>query len=143
MVDAAPLPWLPAPYEFWTPKKDVTVVVMTVRFEVGLAQRSIREPPYSVIKPTLRLHVPPERKPGRPAYWDFTSLGLVHRVIEIWRRAQEKALELELASAIGILEGTSFARERPLPLLITRRVVDDEISYEVELRGTWWKNEGV
>jgi len=124
---------LPGPYEFWTPAKDVEISLLVVRFEVGLSVRSLRQPPYTAARPTLRLHVPPERKPDRPAYWDFTSTGLAHRVLALWMDAQDRALALDTDRGLAMLEATSPVRDRPLPLRITRRVAGDEILYEAEL----------
>jgi hypothetical protein len=127
------LSWLPGPYEFWTPREGVTFSLLAVRFEVGLSTRDISEPPYAVVRPTVRIYVPPERKPGRPPYWDFTSTGLAQRLLAVWRMAQDRAFEREADVGVAMLEATSPARGRGVPLRLTRRFVDGEHMYELEL----------
>lgn len=131
--DGATLELLPEPYEFWTPRAGVTFHLLVVRFELGLATRKISEPPFVVTRPTIRLHVPPDRKPGRPPYWDFTSVGLAQRIIALWRQAQDRAVALEVDRAVSMLEATSHQRERPLPIAIRRVNEGGEILYEATL----------
>jgi len=121
------------PYEFKLLPASTALVVRVVRFEVGLAQRDIRQPPYSVWRPTLRLHVPPEDKPGRPPYWDWMAAGLIQRILALYNQAIDDALQLPIAQLVAQLEALSPARPRPLPLKITRHVDDGETEYAVEL----------
>jgi hypothetical protein len=130
VADSEPLP---APWEFWTPKEGRTITLNVVRFESGTVVRDIREPPYAVLKLALRTYVPPEEKPGRPPYWDWTAKGLIQRILALYRQAFETALTLPTEQLLAQLEAISPARPRPLPLLVTRRVHAGETEYAVEL----------
>jgi hypothetical protein len=124
---------LAAPYEFWTPKAGRTIRLDVVRFEAGTVLRDLQEPPYSVVKLALRTWVPPESKPDRPPYWDWTAKSLVQRLVAIYRATIERALTLPADQLAAHLEATSPVRTRPLPLLITRTVHDGETEYVVQL----------
>ena len=149
--------WLEPPFHFFHPQPELPFELPVVRYEVGLAQRPIVDPPGFVNKPTIRFHlakpippglwlaikgggsletdrVSPEELEQRP-YLDFTNKILIQRVLAIYDELLEETKRTLALESIPVLEALSGQRPRPLRLRLIRHGLRIDTIYDVELLG--------
>jgi hypothetical protein len=125
--------WLDPPYNYPEPEEGVPFVVRVIRWDVGLSERPIPDPPGSAVRTTIRFHIPPEDNPGGPSYLDFTNQGLITRVLAVYRQLIQQTRRKPSLESIPMLEALSDSRKRPLSLRLTRRGQRLDTMYEVEI----------
>lgn len=133
VADAGGFPWLDPPFEWVALGPGRSFLLRMVRFEMGLGARPIREPPGQVVRPVLRIHVPPADKPYRAPWWDWTTLGLFHRLAQLHEDLIAAAFDKPADQLIADLEALSPARPRPLSLRIYRNTDPDDVEYGVQV----------
>jgi hypothetical protein len=125
--------WLDPPYNYPEPQEGVPFVVRVIRYQVGLSERPIPDPPGSAVRTTIRFHIPPEDNPAGPPYLDFTNQGLITRILDIYDDLIDSHMKRLGPGSLKVLEATSPKRSRPLPLRLTRRGQRLDTMYEVEV----------
>lgn len=146
---------LEPPYQFFHPQLDRPFDLPVVRYEVGIAQRPIADPPYSVIKLTIRFHLALPLSPdlwlavraerndltdrltreelaARP-YLDFTNKILMNRVLATYDDLIARPPNGDLEGVRKRLEATSPQNPRPLTLRLTRHGLRTDTVYDVEV----------
>jgi hypothetical protein len=154
---------LPPPYQFFHPQPEIPFELAVVRFEVGLAQRPINDPPYSIVRPTIRFHlatpvppalflavrtsgsadtgpIDPDVLAARP-YLDFTNQLLIKNVLEIYGRLLDKPRPMDLAtlSREELVEELVFESRlsplepEPVVLRLTRHGLRIDTVYDVRV----------
>lgn len=149
--------WLEAPYQFFHPQPELPFELAVVRYEVGLAQRPIVDPPGFVNKPTIRFHlakpippglflairtggsaeterISPEELDQRP-YLDFTNKVLIQKVLRLYDDLIERS-ERQIPFPLPALQ-YKLAPSRPeaLTLRLTRHGLRIDTIYDVEAVG--------
>lgn len=146
---------LEPPYQFFHPQVDVPFELPVARWEVGLAQRSIADPPFSIIKPTIRFHLAKPFPPGlflgvrtsgsaetdrvtfeqleaRP-YLDFTNQILIKAVLAAYRELLDLPAAGDPRHFLELQESLSPQRSRPLTLRLTRQGLRRDTIYDVKV----------
>jgi len=127
--------WLDPPWRFWHPEPGEPFELRVRRFEVGLAEREVDDPPRRIVRPTIRFHLPPGEGPDGGDYVDFTNRGLILRMVEIRREELRRAPALPLAELEAAVEAWDFATERPVILRMVRLGRGLDTQYEVKVTG--------
>lgn len=147
--------WLEPPFHFFHPQPEVPFELPVIRYQVGLAQRPINDPPGMVQKPTIRFHLAKPIPPGlflavktgfsgetdavssdeleaRP-YLDFTNQMLIRKVLAIYD-------ELIVVSDRGmpfpnveLSKKLSPKRPEALQLRLTRHGLRIDTIYDVDV----------
>ncbi|MEE8369486.1 MAG: hypothetical protein V3S00_01810 [Dehalococcoidia bacterium] len=146
---------LEPPYQFFHPQVNVPFDLPVARWEVGLAQRPISDPPYSIIKPTIRFHLASPFPPGlflavrtsgssetahvsaaqleaRP-YLDFTNQILIKAVLAAYSELLDLPIGEDPQRFLERLEALSPQRSRPLTLRLTRHGLGLDTIYDLEV----------
>lgn len=148
---------LEPPYQFFHPQPEVPFELPVVRWEVGLAQRPITDPPYSVVKPTIRFHLatplPPDlflpvRVAGSPEtpritleelnrrpYLDFTNQVLIRNILSVYGDLVDQPPGEDAVRYLERQEAVSPQRSRPLTLRLTRHGLRIDTIYDVQVVG--------
>ena len=147
--------WLDPPFQFFHPQPESPFELQVVRFEVGLAQRPIVDPPGYVQKATIRFHLAKPIPPGlflaiktggsaetervsrdeleqRP-YLDFTNKYLIQRVIAIYDDLVERITQQIPFSDTSRLRQLAPSRPEALTLRLTRHGLRIDTIYDVEV----------
>lgn len=147
--------WLDPPFHFFHPQPDLPFELPVVRYEVGLAQRPIYDPPYVVQRPTIRFHLAKPLQPGlflavktggsaetdrispdelvaRP-YLDFTNQVLIRKVLAIYDDIIARTLrQVPIPDTIRMRQ-LSPDRPEPLTLRLTRHGLRIDTIYDVDV----------
>lgn len=149
--------WLDPPFHFFHPQPELPFELPVVRYQVGLADRPIVDPPYRVVRPTIRFHlakpippglflavktggsaeterIPPDELEQRP-YLDFTNQILIRKVLELYNDLVQGPSRSPKVEDIPLLEALSPDRSRPLKLRLTRHGLRIDTIYDVEVVG--------
>jgi len=94
------LAWLPQPWQFHHPEPGVPYDLDIVRYQVGLAGREITDPPYHVVRPTIRFHLPAPEMGLELPYVDYTNGGLITRFLATWQDLSDLADENRPAATV-------------------------------------------
>lgn len=127
--------WLEPPFQFFHPHPGEPFDLAVVRYQVGLAQREISEPPGSKVLPTIRFHLPGPGGWGLLPYVDFSNRILIQRVLAIYNELLERwARQIPFPNPI---EGERLLPKRPgaLRLRLTRNGTGLATVYDVEVVG--------
>jgi len=145
--------WLEPPFHFFHPQPELPFELPVVRYEVGLAQRPIVDPPGFVNKPTIRFHlakpippglwlaikgggsletdrVSPEELEQRP-YLDFTNKILIQRVLAIYDELIDRSLRGLPLPNIPLMAKLAPSSPVPLKLRLTRHGLRIDTVYDV------------
>ncbi len=125
--------WLDPPYQFFHPEPGLPFILRVVRYEVGQAMREVDDPPRTIVRTTIRFHLPGPGGWGLRPYVDFTNRGLMLRVVDIYNELIDRWLRRPEQEGVKVLEATSPVRGRPLPLELTRRGRGLDTMYEVKV----------
>lgn len=147
--------WLESPWQFFHPRPDSPFELRVVRYEVGVAQRPIVDPPGYVNKPTIRFHlaqpIPPglflaiktggsaetaqvsrEELEARP-YLDFTNKILIRKVLSIYNDLIEETARQVPFPNPNRMRQLVPSRPEPLTLRLTRHGLRLDTIYDVEV----------
>lgn len=147
--------WLEPPFHFFHPQPERPFELSVVRYEVGLATRSIATPPGAVTKPTIRFHLATPVPPGlflavktgvsdetaaitaaeleaRP-YLDFTNKVLMQRVLAIYDEVFRVARTSVPFRNVELMESALLQKDRPLVLRLTRHGLRIDTIYDVDV----------
>lgn len=127
--------WLEPPWEFWHPEPGEPFELRVLRYEVGMAERVVGDPPARIVRPTIRFHLPPGEGPGGADYVDFTNQGLILRMMEIRREELKRAARRPLADMVAAIDAWDFGRDRPVVLRVVRHGRGLDTQYEVKVVG--------
>jgi len=83
--------WLDPPYQFFRITPELPIEIPVVRYQVGLAQQPIYDPPGYRVVPTIRFHVPRGGAWGLQPYVDFGNRILIQRVLAIYGELLDRA----------------------------------------------------
>lgn len=133
MVAEPLLNYLPAPYNFVEPRPDTSLLLEVLRYEVGLAQRPIREPPGWAVRPTIRFHLARPLNAGEVPYADFTNRGLLLRVGYVYNELLERLRAAGLKFDVALAERLIPEIPEPLVLRLTRHGSQLDTEYEVDV----------
>lgn len=147
--------WLESPWHFFHPRPDSPFELRVARWEVGIAQRPIVDPPGYVNKPTIRFHlakpIPPGLflaiKTGGSAetgsvsphqlelypYLDFTNKILIRKVLSVYNDLIEATSSQVPFPAPERLRQLAPSRPEPLTLRLTRHGLRLDTIYDVEV----------
>jgi hypothetical protein len=148
---------LTTPFHFFHPQPELPFELPVVRYEVGLSQRPIVDPPGFVIKPTIRFHlakpippglflavktgwsaetdrISPDELEARP-YLDFTNSPLIQRVLAIYHELIARTRRQVPFPSLGLLEAISDSSPLPLTLRLTRHGLRIDTRYDVSTVG--------
>ena len=128
--------WLEPPYQFFHPHPGMPFDVPVSRWEVGLAQREISEPPYSVIKLTIRFHLPAAGGWGLRPYVDFTNQILLQHILHLYRQMIDRRRSQVPFPDSDLLEALDPAEPRPVVLRLRRLGTGINTVYDVDVVGT-------
>lgn len=149
--------WLDPPYQFLHPQVERPFELQVVRYEVGMAQRPIVDPPGYVQRPTIRFHlakpIPPglwlaiktggsaetegvsrEELEARP-YLDFTNKILIQKVLRLYDELIERSSRQIPFPLPALLRKLAPSRPEPLVLRLTRHGLRIDTIYDVEVVG--------
>lgn len=147
--------FLDPPLQFFHPQPERTFDLNVTRWEIGLATRPIRDPPFQVTKPTIRFHlarpVPPtlwlavrtsgsvetaritlqdlERRP----YIDFTNSPLIASLLELYHRKLAEVVRSPQDVNAPLALALEPEAEEPLAVRLTRHGLGIDTVYDVEL----------
>jgi len=147
--------YLEAPFHFFHPQPELPFELAVVRYEVGLSQRPIVDPPGFVIKPTIRFHlakpiptglflavktgysaetdrISPDELDARP-YLDFTNSPLIQRILTVYDDLIARSRRQVPFPSLELLEKISPGSEAPLTLRLTRHGLRIDTRYDVEV----------
>lgn len=125
--------WLDPPWRFWHPEPGEPFELRVRRFEVGLATREIDDPPYQIVRPTIRFHLPPGEGPDGGDYVDFTNRGLILRVLAITGEELRRAGEAPPEELIAAVEAWDPGTDRPVVFRMVRHGRGLDTQYEVKV----------
>jgi len=128
--------YLEPPYQFFHPHPHMPFNVPVVRYEVGLAQREISEPPYSVIKPTIRFHLPAAGGWGLRPYVDFTNQPLLQRILLLYDQLMDRSDSQVPFPDVDLLRAIAPSDPRPVVLRLRRLGTGINTLYDVDVVGT-------
>jgi hypothetical protein len=147
--------WLQRPFHFFHPQPELPFELPVVRYEVGLSQRPILDPPGFVEKPTIRFHlakpispglflavktgysgetdrVSPEELEARP-YLDFTNGPLIQRILAIWGDLIERAEQAESGERLRRMAQLAPSSPYGVTLRLVRHGLRIDTRYGVEV----------
>jgi hypothetical protein len=147
--------WLDPPYQFFHPTPEVPFELQVVRYEVGMAQRPINDPPGYVQRATIRFHlatpippsifdvmrrmgsaetvpITPEALRERP-YLDFTNQVLARKVFSIYHERIQRVLSEVPFPSTAEMAKLADSRPEPLVLRLTRHGLRIDTIYDVEV----------
>ena len=128
--------YLEPPYQFFDPQVGFSFDLPVTHYEVGLSQRPITEPPYSVIKPTIRFHLPAAGGWGLRPYVDFTNQVLLQRVLHLYRQLIDRRRSQVPFPDPNLLEALDPSAPRPIVLRLRRLGTGINTVYDVDVVGT-------
>jgi len=128
--------WLEPPYQFFHPHPGMPFDVPVSRWEVGLAQREISEPPYSVIKLTIRFHLPAAGGWGLRPYVDFTNQILLQRILHLYKQLLDRSDAQVPFPDVDLLRAIAVSDPRPVVLRLRRLGTGINTVYDVDVVGT-------
>ncbi len=125
--------YLEPPYQFFHPHPGVPFDLAVVRFDVGLAQREISEPPGSRVLPTIRFYLPGSGGWGLRPYVDFSNRILMQRVFAIWKDLIDRAERQVPFPSTEWLKRTAPSQPEYVLLRLTRAGTGLATVYDVEV----------
>lgn len=128
--------WLEPPYQFFHPHPHMPFDVPVTHWEVGLAQRAISDPPYSIIKPTIRFHLAGPGGWGLLPYVDFTNQILLQRVLLLYRQLMDRSDSQVPFPDVDLLRAIAPSDPRPVVLRLRRLGTGINTVYDVGVVGT-------
>lgn len=147
--------WLESPCHFFHPRPDSPFELRVARYDVGLAQRPIVDPPGYVNKPTIRFHLAKPIPPGlflaiktggssetdqvsaqeledRP-YLDFTNKILIRKVLSIYNDLQDALVRGLPTATVDQVEALRPSHPRPVTLRLVRHGLRLDTIYDVDV----------
>lgn len=127
------LPWLDPPYNFLEPEPDQPFTIDVIRYQVGLSQRPIEDPPGSVVRPTIRFHLPAPLEPGHPPYVDFTNRILIQRILALYNDLIDEVLAKGDEAPLFLAQSLAPSNPISLRLRLTRHGRRLDTRYDVDI----------
>jgi hypothetical protein len=127
--------WLEPPFQFFHPHPGVPFDIAVVRWEVGLAQRPIDEPPGSRVLTTMRFHLPGPGGWGLQPYVDFSNRILMQRVFAIYKDLIDRSERQVPFPSTEFLRKIAPSQPDAITLRLTRRGTGLATVYDVEVLG--------
>jgi hypothetical protein len=125
--------WLEPPFQFFHPHPGEPFDLAVVRYQVGLAQREISEPPGSKVLPTIRFHLPGPGGWGLLPYVDFSNRILIQRVLAIYNDLINRNRRAIPLPDLRLMDKLLDSEPEPLTLRLTRSGTGLATVYGVEV----------
>ena len=149
--------FLSPPFQFFHPQPGVTFDLLVRRWEIGLATRPIRDPPFQVTKPTIRFHlvtpippslwlavrtsgsvetarVTPQQLADRP-YIDFTNAPLMANLLELYDRRLVEVVKGPREVDARLALALHPEAPEPLTIRLRRNGLGIDTLYDLEIVG--------
>jgi hypothetical protein len=147
--------WLDPPFQFFHPRPELPFELPVASYEVGMARRSILDPPYYVDRPTIRFHLAKPIPPGlflaiktggsaetewisaeeleQRSYLDFTNQILIRKVFAIYDDLIDRVRRQVPFPNLKQMERLSPKSSEALTLRLTRHGLRIDTIYDVEV----------
>lgn len=123
--------WLSAPFRFFHPQPGVPFRLSVIRYEVGLAMREIDDPPFTIVRPTIRFHLADASSGVPRPYVDFTNRVLMQAILAIYDRAIDELTVEGIGADLQRAAALSPQRSEPLTVQLTRAGTGINTVYDV------------
>jgi hypothetical protein len=108
--------WLEPPWQFFRIEPEHPIILPVMRYQVGLAERLIADPPGRQVVSTIRFYVPGPVGWGLQPYVDFGNRLLIQKVLRLYN---ELIVRVRTAPPFpNLILGERLLPSSPLPLVL-------------------------
>lgn len=123
--------WLSPPWQFFRIEPEHPIIIPVVRYEVGMAQRLIYDPPGYQNIITIRFHLPGPAGWGLQPYVDFGNRILIQAVLRVYNDLIERSRRQVPFSQPELLRKIARSQPDALMLRLVRHGERIDTYYEV------------
>ena len=125
--------WLDPPWQFFRIEPEHPITIPVMRYQVGMAQRRIFDPPGFQDVLTIRFHLPGPVGWGLQPYVDFGNRILIQAVLRLYNELIDRARRGLPLPNIPLMAKLAPSSPVPLTLRLTRHGERLDTWYDVEV----------